>query len=99
MIRIPSQKVRKAMARTTEYLVAAKPKMCASMVEAWATIEAKVRPPHNADKNQNIDSTPGKLPKNNYGSTEQTFLITLYHLLEKTNALRKQRRCQPKTTT
>ena len=75
MIRIPSQKVRKAMARTTEYLVAAKPKMCASMVEAWATTEAKVRPPHNADKNQNIDSTPGDLPRINYGSVKQIFSV------------------------
>ena len=66
------------MARTTEYLVAAKPKMCASMVEAWATIEAKVRPPHNADKNQNIESTPGELPRINYESVELIFHYTTY---------------------
>ena len=77
MIRIPSQKVRKAMARTTEYLVAAKPKMCASMVEAWATTEAKVRPPHNADKNQNIDSTPGELPKLIMDRLSQFFILPL----------------------
>ena len=77
IIWIPSQKVRKAMARTTEYLVAAKPKMCASMVEAWATRDAKVRPPHNADKNQNIDSTPGELPKLIMDRLSKFFILPL----------------------
>ena len=65
------------MARTTEYLVAAKPKMCASMDEAWATTDAKVRPPHNADKNQNIDSTPGELPKLIMDRLSKFFILPL----------------------
>ena len=51
------------MASTAEYLKVTKPKMCASRVEELAMTEAKVRPPHSADKNQNIDSTPVELEK------------------------------------
>ena len=46
------------MASTAEYLKVTKPKMCASRVDELAMTEAKVRPPHSADKNQNMDSTP-----------------------------------------
>ena len=53
------------MASTAEYLKVTKPKMCASRVEELAMTEAKVRPPHSADKNQNIDSTPVEWQKMN----------------------------------
>ena len=49
------------MASTAEYLKVTKPKMCASRVDELAMTEAKVRPPHSADKNQNNDRTPVKL--------------------------------------
>ena len=61
------------MARTAEYLAAAKAKMCPSMAEECATTEAKVRPPQSADKNQNMDSTPGKFLVRSVTSTSQLF--------------------------